>query len=178
MPALNYASLEHNSKWRSLPPAPGFLKSARRHHFFISSAKGLDKAPTKAISDKQNKLKEKRAWDLAVAPAKSLPMQALMLYMSGGGVQVFSMSLIFMLLLQPFRNAIGMNAAFAPFVASPPPANPAFALIPQKFVYILCNLLTLAVGLWKCQSLGLLPTGTGDWLAFETRGQPPEIALL
>jgi hypothetical protein len=37
-------------------------------------------------------------------------------------------------------------------------------------VYILCNLLTLAVGLWKCRSMGLLPTGTGDWLAFESRG--------
>lgn len=41
----------------------------------------------------------------------------------------------------------------------------------QKIVYILCNLLTLGVGLWKCSSMGLLPVGTGDWLAFETRGQ-------
>lgn len=40
----------------------------------------------------------------------------------------------------------------------------------QKLTYILCNLLTLAVGLWKCRSMGLFPTGTGDWLAFETRG--------
>jgi len=40
----------------------------------------------------------------------------------------------------------------------------------QKLVYLLCNLLTLAVGLWKCRSMGLLPTGTGDWLAFESRG--------
>jgi len=40
----------------------------------------------------------------------------------------------------------------------------------QKVVYILCNLLTLAVGLWKCRSMGILPTGTGDWLAFESRG--------
>lgn len=41
----------------------------------------------------------------------------------------------------------------------------------QKVAYFLCNLLTLALGMWKCRSMGLLPTGTGDWLAFETRGQ-------
>lgn len=56
-----------------------------------------------------DKLKEKRAWDLAVSPAKSLPMQAFMLYMSGGGVQIFSMGIVFMLLLTPFKNIFGMN---------------------------------------------------------------------
>lgn len=28
----------------------------------------------------------------------------------------------------------------------------------------------LGIGVWKCLQMGLLPTGTGDWLAFETRG--------
>ncbi|EIW85522.1 hypothetical protein CONPUDRAFT_21168, partial [Coniophora puteana RWD-64-598 SS2] len=117
-------------------------------------------------------LKHRRAWDLAIAPAKSLPMQAFMLYMSGGGVQVFSLGIVFMLLLSPIKNVFGMNTA--PASASPflSPNLKAFehTLIPQKTVYVICNLLTLAVGLWKCRSMGLLPTGTGDWLAFETRG--------
>ena len=66
--------------------------------------------------------------------------------------------------------------AFAPF--SPLPANKkdapdpkALTTLPlQKIVYLLCNLLTLGLGLWKCRSMGLLPMGTGDWLAFESRG--------
>jgi ER membrane protein complex subunit 4 len=37
-------------------------------------------------------------------------MQAFMLYMSGGGVQIFSMGIVFMLLLTPFKNIAGMNA--------------------------------------------------------------------
>lgn len=120
-----------------------------------------------------------------------------MLYMSGGGVQIFSMGIVFMLLLSPFRNTAGMNAgesssslrqsldnalklcraAFAPFAPMPtgkkqaPDAKALSTLPLQKIVYFLCNLLTLALGLWKCRSMGLLPTGTGDWLAFETRGQ-------
>ena len=69
------------------------------------------------------------------------------------------------------------RAAFAPFAPMPSgkkqaPNAKALSTLPlQKVVYLLCNLLTLALGLWKCRSMGLLPTGTGDWLAFETRGQ-------
>lgn len=28
----------------------------------------------------------------------------------------------------------------------------------------------VGLGLWKCRGMGLLPTGTADWLAFEARG--------
>ena len=45
-------------------------------------------------------------------------------------------------------------------------------------MYLACNLLTLGVGLWKCKSMGLLPTGTGDWLAFEARGEVSASAIL
>lgn len=58
-------------------------------------------------------MKDKRAWDLAISPAKSLPMQAFMLYMSGGGVQIFSMGIVFMLLLSPFKNLAGINNGVA-----------------------------------------------------------------
>jgi hypothetical protein len=42
-------------------------------------------------------------------------MQAFMLYMSGGGVQVFSIGIVFMLLLSPFRNLAGINQGIIPF---------------------------------------------------------------
>jgi len=124
------------------------------------------------------KLKENRAWEFAIAPAKSLPMQAFMLYMSGGGVQIFSMGIVFMLLMTPFKNIAAINSAFAPFEPATTPTKSFSALPLQKVVYVLCNLLTLAVGLWKCRGMGLLPTGTGDWLAFESRGLAPEISLM
>jgi len=126
-------------------------------------------------------LKTRKAWDFAISPVKSLPMQAFMLYMSGGGVQIFSMGIVAMLLLSPFKNLSCVNEAFAPFAPGPssssPKAKSLFTLPLQKLVYLVCNVLTLALGLWKCRSMGLLPTGTGDWLAFESRGSPPEISL-
>jgi len=103
-----------------------------------------------------------------------------MLYMSGGGVQIFSMGIVAMLLLSPFKNLSFMNSAFAPFAPGPPssPTAKSLTTLPlQKIAYLACNVLTLALGLWKCRSMGLLPTGTGDWLAFESRGPSPEISL-
>ena len=67
--------------------------------------------------------------------------------------------------------------AFAPLAPVPagkkqaPQPKALTTLALQKVVYLLCNLLTLGLGLWKCRSMGLLPTGTADWLAFETRNQ-------
>jgi Protein of unknown function (DUF1077) len=60
--------------------------------------------------------------------------------------------------------------AFVPFAPSPASSKSLLVLPLPKLVYIMANLLTLALGLWKCRSMGLLPTGTGDWLAFESRG--------
>ncbi|TFK46368.1 DUF1077-domain-containing protein [Heliocybe sulcata] len=162
---LDYSSLE-SSKWRHLPPPPGFTSPSTS-------------TPQKSSANSSyEQLKEKRAWDLAISPAKSLPMQAFMLYMSGGGVQIFSMGIVFMLLLSPFKNVAGMNSVFAPFAPAKSNSKSLSTLPLQKIAYLACNILTLALGLWKCRSMGLLPTGTGDWLAFETRGQPPEIALM
>lgn len=62
-------------------------------------------------------------------------------------------------------------SAFAQFAPSTVKNPKSILTLPlQKFVFLLCNILTLGVGLWKCRSMGLLPTGTGDWLEFETRG--------
>ena len=38
--------------------------------------------------------------------------------------------------------------------------------IGQKVVYIFGNLVCIGLALYKCHSMGLLPTHTSDWLAF------------
>ncbi|KDQ59670.1 hypothetical protein JAAARDRAFT_33240 [Jaapia argillacea MUCL 33604] len=166
---LELSSLE-NTRWRNLTPPPGFSDSA-------STSKAPEKASAHAIASYE-KMKDKRAWDVALAPAKSLPMQGFMLYMSGGGVQIFSMGIVFMLLLNPFKNMAAVNTAFAPFAPANSKPNALTTLPLQKLGYLVCNLLTLALGLWKCRQMGLLPTGTGDWLAFESRGMAPELFLM
>lgn len=41
----------------------------------------------------------------------------------------------------------------------------------QGLVYLIGNLMGLALAVYKCQSMGLLPTHASDWLAFI---EPPE----
>ena len=55
-------------------------------------------------------LKMAKAWELAYSPAKSLPMNAIMLYMSGSGVQIFSMMAVGMLITGPLKGITTMNS--------------------------------------------------------------------
>lgn len=41
-------------------------------------------------------------------------------------------------------------------------------------MYLIGNLLGLALAVYKCQSMGLLPTHASDWLAFI---EPPEVSV-
>ena len=95
------------------------------------------------------------------------PVQESRLYKLG----CVTMHGLFAILSRPLVDIEQLFAAFAPFAPASSSSKSLSTLPLQKIVYLLCNLLTLALGLWKCRSMGLLPTGTGDWLAFETRGQ-------
>ncbi|KAJ9092425.1 hypothetical protein QFC21_006807 [Naganishia friedmannii] len=136
-----------------------------------------------------NDLKMKKAWEVALAPAKSLPMQAFMLYMSGSGIQIFSMGIVWMLLTAPWQACWNVLTTFEPFkqtTSTPSSASsfditkPAAAKQSQSLLwapmaaYIACQALVLGLGIYKCKQMGLVPTGTGDWLQFETRREPPE----
>lgn len=44
----------------------------------------------------------------------------------------------------------------------------------QGLVYLVGNLLASALAIYKCQSMGLLPTHSSDWLAFI---EPPQVSV-
>ncbi|WWC61875.1 uncharacterized protein I303_104460 [Kwoniella dejecticola CBS 10117] len=176
------------NKNTSIPNPPGYLPP--------TSAKQLSKTaqPDSDALIKQNRksteLKLRRAWDLALAPAKSLPMQAIMLYFSGSGIQIFSLGMIFMLLTGPITAVFNIFKAFEslrPTLSTTTTlsgtkkasdlqnAEPSYGPLAMPMIaYIACQGLVLALGLWKCSTMGILPTGSGDWLHFETRLDPPE----
>ena len=47
----------------------------------------------------------------------------------------------------------------------------------QKLVYFLGNLASVLLALYKCQSMGLLPTHASDWLAFADHKEVLETSL-
>ncbi|PWN95660.1 DUF1077-domain-containing protein [Tilletiopsis washingtonensis] len=146
---------------------PGYVAAA-------TSRKSTPKPRAAPTPESIAALKAKKAWDVAFGPAKNLPMNAFMLYMSGAGVQIFSMMVVGMLLTNPIKAALGVQGAFAPLST---PSQP-HALLPQKLAFLGAQALCFALGVWKCAGMGLLPTASSDWLAWRAPRLPLEFSPL
>lgn len=95
----------------------------------------------------------KKAWEIAIAPSKQLPMNGIMMYMSGNSLQIFSIMMVFMLFKGPIQGLINTNAAFAKYETPSTRGR----LVAVKLVYVLMQFLLLALGIWKVNAMGLLP---------------------
>lgn len=80
-------------------------------------------------------------------------MNAIMMYMSGNTLQIFSIMMVFMLFKNPLQALTQTNAAFMRFESEGTRGK----LVMVKVVYVLMNLLALGLGLWKVNGMGLLP---------------------
>lgn len=98
-------------------------------------------------------LKLKKAWEVALAPVKQLPMTAIMMYMSGNSLQIFSIMMVVMAFKNPFMGLLATNQAFEKF-ESPGTKGQLFMV---KGVYVAMQILALALGVWKVNGMGLLP---------------------
>jgi hypothetical protein len=103
--------------------------------------------------EEMDTLKLKKAWEVAIAPVKGLPMTAIMMYMSGNSLQIFSIMMVWMAFKNPIMGIMSTNQAFERFQSE----SLKVEILRIKFVYILTQLLALAVGVWKVNSMGLLP---------------------
>lgn len=120
-------------------------------------------------------------------------MNAFMLYMSGSGVQIFSMMVVGMLLTNPLKAILSIRTCMLqhlgwcfqrqhksvllipvprPLVSPPTAFAPyltpgqSMSVMPQQLVFIACQLMCMGLGVYKCWSMGLLPTESSDWLAW------------
>jgi len=121
-------------------------------------------------SDIRDELKVKKAWEIAIGPAKQLPMTAFMMYMSGNTVQIFSMMMTFMMFFNPIQALSTTTNLFSPLQNG----NTRNRLFLPKFVFILLQVVGIGLGVWKAASMGLLPTSASDWLAWEKVSKPFE----
>ncbi len=98
-------------------------------------------------------LKLKKAWEVALAPVKQLPMTAIMMYMSGNSLQIFSIMMVVMAFKNPLMGLMATNQAFEKFNTEGLRAQ----LVMVKAVYVAMQLIALALGIWKVNGMGLLP---------------------
>ena len=85
---------------------------------------------------------------------KSLPMTAIMMYMSGNSLQIFSIMMVVMAFKNPLMGLMNTNQAFERFYTD----SIAGQLLQVKLVYVACQLVALGVGVWKINNMGLLPS--------------------
>ncbi|KAJ1562137.1 hypothetical protein HK405_015436, partial [Cladochytrium tenue] len=184
---LDFASLDHSAKKSSprLDP-PGFALAASSSSSRSSASAAKASAAAAADTDHETNLRNlkiKKAWDVALGPLKSIPMNAIMLYMSGNGIQIFSILVTVMLFWNSAKAILGLAQAFEKFsVRSPSDQTSSAAragsgagliastlrdpLFLPKVAFVVAQLLNMALGVWKCSAMGLLPTSHSDWLAF------------
>ncbi|KAG0353740.1 hypothetical protein BG005_007035 [Podila minutissima] len=132
----------------------------------------------KSMEVDQELLKVKKAWDVALAPGKQLPMQGFMLWMSGNSVQIFSVAITAMLMFSPIKALFSMSQVFERY-ETVSPVKVAFVdskLALPKVTFIAMQVLTILLGMWKLNAMGLLPTSHSDWLAFLDPKTPIEYA--
>lgn len=158
-------------KAAAIPDPPGYsAASGGKKQVSSSSKTAVRTPPTTAEMDV---LKLKKAWEVALAPVKQLPMTAIMMYMSGNSLQIFSIMMVGMAFKNPIMGMLATNQAFEKF-ESPGTKG---SILMVKAVYVLMQILALALGIWKVNGMGLLPTTRSDWLAWETARDPLETAI-
>ncbi|OQR75817.1 transmembrane protein 85-like [Tropilaelaps mercedesae] len=113
---------------------------------------------TQISRENESNLIVKRSWDIALGPLKQIPMNLFIMYMAGNSISIFPLMMVGMLLLRPIKALISLNATFVMITGTQE--------ILQKLVYVIGNLATISLALYKCSSMGLLPTYASDWLDF------------
>lgn len=124
---------------------------------------------------KQNKIqnlelkqfKKKKMWELSISPAKSILMNVVMSYMSPNDIQVIPIMMLFMLFINTFKEILMVNTKFEQLDQSISSDIDTYDMNIMKFIYILSSCGNLIVGLWKLNSMGLIPNKSSDWLGWE-----------
>ncbi|CAB3410092.1 unnamed protein product [Caenorhabditis bovis] len=132
---------------------PGFYSSATSS---IQHSIEAEKA-----GDQHEHLAKKRAWDMAIGPIKSLPMNMFMMYMAGGSVSIFPIMMVGMMLWRPIKALFAVNATFKPLEGTG-----TGSMLIHKIVFCLGNLGAIGLAIYKVHTMGLLPNTPSDWLEF------------
>ncbi|XP_037787896.1 ER membrane protein complex subunit 4-like isoform X1 [Penaeus monodon] len=130
----------------NLPAPPGFMSSVNQVH-------------AEANRQGDPNLVIKKAWDIALSPLKSVPMNLFLMFMAGSSISIFPIMMVGMMLLRPIKALWATNTTFKSIEGT-------HAAL-QKLIYLLGNFVNVGLALYKCHSMGILPTHASDWLAFQ-----------
>ncbi|KAF1785101.1 Protein of unknown function DUF1077, TMEM85 [Phytophthora cactorum] len=123
---------------------------------FPNSSQDSNGAVAKTATN-TSELKKKRAMEIGMAPFKSLLQTGFMMWMSGNSINIFSIMITGMIVMNTAKSLFNMNNAFASV------NDGVIDLTQPKAVYMAGSLVGAAMGVYKCSNMGLLPTTSADW---------------
>ncbi|KAG0683082.1 hypothetical protein C6P40_000465 [Pichia californica] len=135
--------------------------------------KNMNKIQNHELKD----FKKKKMWELATSPAKSILMNIGMSYMSPNDIQVIPIMMLFMLFINTFKEMYSVSSKFKSLDKSIDSEIDPYDLIIMKIVYLLSCSGNLIIGLWKLNSMGLVPNKSSDWLSWEKPLKSSEIFI-
>ncbi|KAG7037662.1 ER membrane protein complex subunit 4 [Cucurbita argyrosperma subsp. argyrosperma] len=148
--AVDFTDNSSSNSTRDIPDPPGFNRASQDQD---------DSTLSRQKKDAESNWKAQKAWEVAQAPLKNLFMMGFMMWMAGSTVHLFSIGITFSALWQPISALQGVGKVFEPYKDSK------VDLLGPKLLFIALNLGGLALGVWKLNTLGLLPTHISDWVS-------------
>jgi len=112
-----------------------------------------------ADAEQRDLVMNRMAWNVCISPWKQLPMSAFMMYMVGNQIGIWS---IMMLGMQVFR----VVSSFTGLKTTSKQLEMSDNYYLQIFIWMAGQATSLAICMWRCNSMGLLPTHPSDWLTF------------
>ncbi|KAL5467703.1 hypothetical protein EMCRGX_G031966 [Ephydatia muelleri] len=110
----------------------------------------------------------KQGWSIALGPWKQLPMNLLVLWLAGNTLSLFPIMMVGMMFLRPFQAIFSYKQVYDKLKGEQ-------ALL-QLAVYLLANLMGIALAMYKVINMGVLPISPSDWLEFIEPKQTLETA--
>ncbi len=105
--------------------------------------------------------KQRHVMSIAYGPGKNLLTTAFMLWMSGSSIQIFSIMMTGMALINPIKALVALNEPFKAF-----DKEEGVDLKMPKLIFAFFQILALGVALYKCSTMGLLPLTSADWVDY------------
>lgn len=162
-PARGPATRAAIEKYGTPPGFPAGLSARNPSEVRSMVASTLAKNAASKTSQRTIIEKAYRAsWDAAFKPVRSILTSAFALYMTGSTVQFFSVGTTVTVLFMHIRSVMNVTNVFL----TPSQAGvPKPMLIPQVLTYLILVGVGVAMGLFKANQLGFLPTTQSDWIA-------------
>lgn len=109
-------------------------------------------------------VKLKRAWEIAFGPAKSVPLNLIMSYMTGNSLQIIPVTMAFMFIWNPVKAIV--NETSRNFESLKTKHNSG-ELVLAKVAFVTGHVACMLIGVYKLYYMGLIPHTEADWLAWK-----------